>query len=332
MKSSTAFHLNPCTSTMNGRTECSNNQITWEKIIEALILPRKRFRIRIVDTVFLHSINDECQITAWYLTTKKGGITKRKGSSGLTLQHVCDRFSRVALTGSNTAGPRIVAVGYFGNSLSRKRINFTAEQLEREVKSQKESQLARCSFLQCYLKPSHGNDRFFRGVYSCQYEPSISLENEDELKREVLVYSVEDPMIETDPESDICSIKLLRADGSALLKWIQQEVDMNTTKIVQALECFMRALEKKDGKKSSPLSDGWTISNLTTYFVFDNDKKLWLSFVKNVSFNGDDTWQRVSNVNSSNDQGSFLPRLDNEKKLTSPVQLQRGHPTSTGEF
>jgi len=306
---------------MNDTVEHSNNQITWEKIIETLILPRKRLRLRIVDTVFLQSRNDECQVTAWYLTTKKGETIKRKGS-GLTLQHVCDRFSRIALTGSNTVGPRIVAVGYLGNRVSGKRINFTAEQLEREPKSYRESHLARCTFLQCYLKPSHDNNHHFTGVYSCQYESSSSPEREDELKREVLTYCVEQPMIDTDPESDVCSTKLLQAD-TALLKWIQKEVDVSTMKIVQALESVMTLQENKSGNDFSYPSDGRMLSTLTAYFVLDNDKRLWLTYVNNVAFNGDDTRPRILTVDSKNDQGSFLPRLNNKDKRPFPKKMHK---------
>jgi hypothetical protein len=308
---------------MNDTSEHSNYQITWEKIIETLILPRKRLRLRIVDTVFLQSINDECQVTAWYLTTKKGETTKRKGS-GLILQHVCDRFSRIALTGSNTVGPRIVAVGYLGNRVSGKRINFTVEQLEREAKSCRESHLARCTFLQCYLKPSHDSKHHFTGVYSSQYESSSSPEREDKLKREVLTYCVEEPMIDTDPESDVCSTKLLQAD-TALLKWIQKEVDVSTMKIVQALESVITLQEKEREEDSSSPSDGRMLSSLTAYFVLDNDKRLWLTYVNNVAFNGDDTWPKLLSVDSDskNDQGSFLPRLNNKDKHPFPQKTHK---------
>jgi len=305
-------------------TEC---RLGWEQIARIFTQSKKKLRLRIVDTVFLQSSpNGDPQITGWYFTSKKGETSSRKGTSSLTLQHVYDRFCRVALTGANAAGPRIIAVGYLGGASKSRRVNFTAEQMEREVKNRKCVLFEGCTSIQCYLHPCHGKEHCFRGVYTSRLVPASSSDEGEEMKNDVTVYLVEDPMMATENHHDLAkdnhSSSQLGADSSALLRWIQKEVDVLVLRIVQNLE-------KTDSSRKSNV-----IAKLSAEFILDNDRKLWLARVDDVAFGSGDMNQCHIDFDTVIDSSEdlFLPRLGLHDSPVKMLKARKRMHASTGEF
>jgi hypothetical protein len=280
---------------------------SWEKVLCILSNAKKNLRLRILDTVFLQSENNRSPISNWYFTSKNGELVKRGEVSSLTLHHVYDRFCRLALTGPNASGPRIVAIGYSDDNLPNNRITFTAEQLERDAKSQKASSLQfKCSVLQCFISPSLGNENFFQGVYSCIDKPSISPADKCEERKEVVIYAIEDFLMLTEcrngPDGNDVTRTQMKINDSALNKWVQKEIEVAIMKIVHELE--------RTTIRSSVIEN--KVSTLSANFVLDGQKKLWLLNTFNVISRQD---ERQSGFNVGElGQMDALPRLEDTRR------------------
>jgi hypothetical protein len=295
---------------LNVLKNATDNRLHWEQIIHSFSHPKK-FRLRIIDTVFLNrkeASGTPPQITSWHFTTKKGEINRRKDASNFTLQHVHDRFCRLALAGTNATGARIVAIGYLESGIEKKRIHFTAEQMEREVKTRKGIPFGGCSYLQCYLHPYQGKDHSFRGVYTSQLVPTSSSAGK-EMKKDIMVYLIEDPLISTHEDHrqkrNHCSSTQEGIEQTiALSGSIQEEIDGLMLTILESLE----SLEKKRRiSGNSKLVGEDMIIRFSADFLLDEDKKLWLAHVDNVAFRSDDISRCEMNYNS--DENPFLPHV-----------------------
>ena len=291
-------------------------------------LQNKKLQLKLLDTVFLHQENDDTtselsskgdnrqnRIKQWYFTSKKGEVTRRKDPSALTLQHLHDRFCRFSLANSsNAAGPRIIALGYSYDDKHtqkdqkkiscptvesvRQRVIYTEEQFKREVQHENPFGLSKCAYLQCYLRPFEGKNQFYRGVYQLVLDSSKKLKksepNNMDVKSEVLAQIVEDPLV-TGNNSALglgFSVGLFDNKCSTLLKWVQQEVEVSTLKLVTYLESTMSLLplglqennnEKPEMVSTSDVSDHpGRIVALMVDFIMDDNKQLWISCINNV--------------------------------------------------
>lgn len=248
----------------------------WEIVLSVLTNAKKKLRLRILDTVFLQSENSRSPVSNWYFTSKNGELVRRTGVSNITLHHVYDRFCRLALTGPNASGPRIVAVGYSDNNLQKNRITLTAEQFQRDAKSQKASLAFNCSVLQCFISPSLGNGNFFQGVYSCTDMPLVSPHDKQEKKREVVIYAIEDFITMSERSNGSAgnnvTLSQVKGDDSALIKWVQKEIEVVIMKIIHELERVTIQSSIAENK----------VSTLSANFVLDGQKNLWLINTFNV--------------------------------------------------
>jgi hypothetical protein len=289
-----------------GNTKPSRYFGNWETVLSILSNAKKKLRLRILDTVFLQPENVRAPISSWYLTSKSGELVKRSMVSSLTLHHVYDRFCRLASTGANTSGPRIVAVGYSDDNLQHNRITFTAAQLERDAKSQKDSSMVfKCSVLQYFLSPSLGKENFFQGVYSCTDIHLVSSDDKCEEKKEIVVYPIEDFIMMSDFSvgsngNDLTRTQMKMSD-SALAKWVQKDIEVTIMKIVHELERVAIPSTAVENK----------ISTMSANFVLDGQKKLWLINTFNVISRLD---QRRSGLDVGDiQQMDALPRLDTRR-------------------
>lgn len=270
------FNADLCDSYMLKVTRnAGDNRLQWEPIIKSITRSRK-FRLRVVDTVFLgttHETNESRpQITGWYFTTIKGEASRRKDTSNVALQHVYDRFCRLALVDANATGARIVAVGYHDSE--RRQINFTAEQMEREVKTYG-NPFDGYSYLQCYINPCQEREQFFRGVYTSRLVQCSHRASDDGRKSDIVVYLLEDPL--SIPTSDELDGKITNhlprhlggEQTSDVSNRIQMEIMDIMPKIVEIVET------ENDGNK---------ISRISAEFILDIEGRLWLRKIDNAHF------------------------------------------------
>lgn len=265
----------------------SQQKLSWNQVVRLLTnSSKRRLRLRLVDTIFLqsHSLSlpneqSQVQITDWFFTSKKGDVTKRKASENNTLQHALDRFSRLALTGHNAAGPRIISVVYFteDGDWKRKRVHLTAEQMEREAKKRSGNKLQGCKFLQCYHRPCEGSDHFFRGEYSIKIVSGVQ-GREDERITEVSACIVDDFVMASN------NARQLGENDSALLKWVQKEIEVILIKVVKNLEQAVDTLQN-----SNDVSDDvqkCEIIHLFADFILDDNRQIWLELIHGVNLIG----------------------------------------------
>lgn len=284
--------------------------ISWEQVCHLFTLHLKecgksnqnnRLRLKILDTIFLHQNHDGfTTIGQWYFTSKKGDVTKRKDPDRLTLQHLHDRFCRFSLANSsNAAGPRIVGIGYLETKcdketipqtigLQKKRVHFTEEQLKRQI-FHDNTGLTKCIYLQPYLRPHDGRDKFYRGSFrlfveskekgrekSCYNNENVNAR----IQSEVLVQVIEDHPSTGDLNSYVSRSGVKSCEGSSLMRWIQVEVETSTLKVVKYIESVVGmdlSFLNKDGVASQ------RVVALTADFTLDDNQQLWMASVDNVA-------------------------------------------------
>ncbi len=333
----------------------------------------KRLRLKILDTVFLekndgtsstpdihtsakcdtlqspkNNVKGHC-IKQWCFTTKKGEAVKRKDPSVLTLQHVYDRFCRFSLANaSNAAGPRIVAVAvrkraerkYDSNDgLLQQRVNYTAEQLEREAKN-KNTDLCNYASLQCYLRPFEGRDTFYRGMFrltsdarmnSLDKGGSAKFDHEHSskttLKNDVTVQIVDDPVMADGKVSNFGrSIKQFDHDCSTLHKWIQKEVEASVLKIVHHLESVLFSLRNDSlcGDSISTEIHEAKIITLTADFILDDNKQLWLACIDGVRIgSGNNLIDQIDRVLKESNELSMMHSNQERSNVTLPRLVKK---------
>lgn len=291
------------------------NTLSWEKICQLLAhqdqYPRtnqtKRLHLKILDTVFLHQRNGDqtcSRIQDWFLTTKKGIVTRRKHPNSLTLQHVYDRFRRFSLVNaSNATGPRIIAVGYMRQNQNEPtdnfhdQVNYTDEQFQRMLIE--DSSVRNCIYIQTYLRPYEGINYIFRGCFQIISDPleTTFAKNEHASDRniEVLTKIVESSLLASD-------MKTSSFQSSSIMKWIEREVEVSTLKVVDHLERQMnnvlcQPLGDLNGSEGVSKSYNQRILTLTADFILDDNKHLWMTYIDNLTFSDkDDIATKINSI------------------------------------
>ena len=213
----------------------------------------------------------------------------------MTLQNVFERFSRLALVGTNAVGARIVANGCFDNGMEQKRMNLTSEQMEREIKARRGSLIASCSHLQCYIRPFRAKDHTFRGVYMNRV---VSSSNEA-IKKDIIVHYVEDPLMLTHNDRYQKKKEDMDTKGAVASK-IQNDIEVVMMEILDRIERM-----HKNAYTSDHGDD--LICKFSADFFLDEHENLWLVNVGNVLLMYDETAK--FEVDTSFDEHSFLPQV-----------------------
>jgi hypothetical protein len=336
----------------------------------------KKITLKILDTIFFHNTqshdatddesrddeNKRCpyNIREWFFTTKKGEVSRRKDPNTLTLQHLHDRFCRFSLANSsNATGPRIVATGYMKSNVNdrsknsnesgllKQRVNYTEDQLRRQIYHEKDNSLCKFMYIQSYLRPHEGRDRFFRGHYrlildsnkaSTQLKKS---KHKSDIKSDVLVQTYEDPPSST---SNNMIKDLSDCNSSPLMQWIQTEVEATTLKVVNYLESAIELLSAQhtDNVSTDNMSTQTKVVALLVDFILDDNKHLWITSIDNVTISNDDVEAQIHAVSKQHieqylidgdsviDQSMDLNKA-NEKKTT-PSSSSKQRKTIKGDI
>ena len=321
------FNADLCDSYMLKVTRnAGDNRLQWEQIIKSITRSRK-FRLRVVDTVFLgttHETNESRpQITGWYFTTIKGEASRRKDTSNVALQHVYDRFCRLALVDANATGARIVAVGYHDSE--RRQINFTAEQMEREVKTCG-NPFDGCSYLQCYINPCQEREQFFRGVYTSRLVQCSHRASDDGIKSDIVVYLLEDPL--SIPTSDELDPKITNHSPRHLGG--EQTSDMSNRIQMEIMDIMPKIVEIVETE-----NDGNKISRISAEFILDIEGRLWLRKFGNAHFRSSEIEECEAEIHC-NSGNHLLPLMLTDTRdggsLRKSVDCQGGDNIANGEY
>jgi len=262
---------------------------------------KRRLQIRALDTVFLFpphkGTSNTPQLHSWLYTSKKCHFVQRKlGVNGkqnsgqdtsgqkLSLQHVYERFCRIALSHPGNAC-KTVAVAHQSDG---SRSHISADGLKRAAQGRADNVsgdiLRNECALQCFIQPSNGKDIQYRAIF--KYSPAVDQASPgNELGSsnfKVDLYLLENVM-------SVPSIRIVDGDEDVgvLSKDLQSELINSTISMAKHIE---EILEHYRGESSAELrASKRVILVLVSDFVLDDKRQLWLCHVP-----------KVTSINSSN--------------------------------
>lgn len=275
--------------------------VSWEDALNNYLTiesptTKRRLKLKILDTVFLQSDSANGFIIAsWVYTSKRGGdVAKRNDLEALQLSHVCDRFCRFALSNqANSRGPRIAAVAYkddeVSGTLAKK--NLTAENFKLAIQGNPYKAehienaiilLRSAKYLQCYLRPSLGDDAGWRVVVTSRLDPDVLVENENGENADDFIYF----FITICDKKITFKIGLFAREGTSqknsiiipFSEWKMKSSEFDNARdlICAASEKLIRHITYFPFDTPQSRYSHTLVVSLTADFILDENKQLWL--------------------------------------------------------
>ena len=298
---------------------------------------KRRLQIRVLDTVFLlpqhRSTSDKSQLHSWLYTSRKGHFVRRKldgngkqhsgqdtSSQRLSLQHVYERFCRIALSHPGNVCKTVAVVRRHDGSWSY----ILADGLKRAAQGQSDggnSDLLRneCA-LQCFMQPNNGKDVQYRAIF--KYLPNANKQSPqdegDSRKFKVDLYLLENVM-------SVPSIRSIDSDEDVgdISKDIRIKSINSTISMAQHIG---EILKQHRGEVNAEVrTSKRVILVLVADFVLDDKRQLWLCHVPKV------TSINSSNIPKCKDKVAEMIRIEIElssEELLRDASEERGKCTS----